>query len=101
MTAIQDVDDCGEKTGAGEITTNHPPDAIRPPRIWKSCCLTADPDAVKYILTYAMSASIIAFSFFRLSSTDDELALCVSVISGIMGTYLPSPLTHRDRPQNP
>lgn len=69
---------------------------------WKSCCLTSDSEAVKYILTFAMSSSVLAFAFYRLTVVDDELALWVSVISGIMGTYLPSPLNFRGaKSQNP
>jgi len=60
--------------------------------VWKSCCFSADRDAVKYFLTYLLSMTILGFSFYRLVTTTDELAIWMTVISGISGTYLPSPL---------
>jgi hypothetical protein len=62
-------------------------------KTWKSCCFSADKEACKYILTYALSASILAFSFAMASTADDtRLTIWVSIISGISGQYLPSPL---------
>ena len=64
------------------------------PKIWRSCCLTADKEAVKYLLTYLLSASILAFSFIMASTADDtRLTIWVSIISGISGQYLPSPFS--------
>jgi hypothetical protein len=63
------------------------------PKTWKSCCFVVDKEACKYILTYTLSASILAFSFAMAASADDtRLTIWVSIISGISGQYLPSPL---------
>lgn len=60
---------------------------------WRSCCFSVDREACKYVLTYALSASILAFSFAMASTaTDTNLTIWVSIISGISGQYLPSPL---------
>lgn len=65
---------------------------------WKSCCFTSDREAVKYFLTYLLSMTILGFSFYRLSTTSDELPIWMTVISGISGTYLPSPLLNNKSP---
>jgi hypothetical protein len=65
---------------------------------WRSCCFSSDREAVKYLLTYLLSLIILGFSFFRLTTSSDELALWMTVISGISGTYLPSPLLGNKSP---
>lgn len=65
---------------------------------WRSCCFTSDREAAKYFLTYLLSLIILGFSFYRLSTTTDELPIWMTVISGISGTYLPSPLLSNKSP---
>lgn len=65
---------------------------------WRSCCFTSDREAVKYFLTYLLSMTILGFSFYRLATTTDELPIWMTVISGISGTYLPSPLLNNKSP---
>lgn len=65
--------------------------------IWRSGCLDADKQAVKYISTYLLSLMVLCFAFYMTASGDpDNLAVWVSIISSIIGVYLPSPLPNQN-----
>ena len=65
-----------------------------PDRTWKSCCFSANVAAVKYFSTLLISLTVLLFACFMAFNEKSERALWVSMISGIVGQYMPSPFIH-------
>lgn len=63
--------------------------------VWRSCCCTADRSMFKYVATYIISTLVLLFAFYMVTSNGDnesQLAIWVSIITGIASQYMPSPI---------
>lgn len=78
--------------GYKEMTAPDIPTREVSDRSWKSCCFTVNVEAVKYFTTYLVSLMVLCFAFYMSLKEEKDRALWVSMISGIVGQYMPSPL---------
>jgi hypothetical protein len=69
-------------------------------RSWKSCCFTVNVEAAKYLSTYLISLFVLFFAFYMTIKEEKDYALWVSMITGIAGQYMPSPLFTHARPND-
>ena len=61
--------------------------------VWNSLCLRGDRDAIVYLTTFFLIASVVAFCFYQLihlTSCSDQQAY-LGVLGMILGVLLPSP----------
>lgn len=65
---------------------------VNPKSTWKSCCFSANVAAVKYFTTLTISIIVLLFACFMIIHEQNDRALWVSMISGIAGQYMPSPI---------
>ena len=77
-----------EEEDEEEIKTDRHP----PRRQWRSCCFTMDPTAARFMVQTLFALLLMAFSMAQLSTgTTEDKAYHVSILSLIVGVYLPSP----------
>ena len=60
-------------------------------RLWRSCCVELDKQAVIYFAQIGIGVAVLAFSAVQLirSKTCDQSAPYLGLISFIIGTYVP------------
>lgn len=65
---------------------------------WRSCCSsrTTDSHLMKYMTQISVSSVILIFSIVQIARGDDKLEMYFSLISFIMGVYLPAPTHKKD-----
>ena len=62
------------------------------PKIWRSCCLDVDKQAVMYLSQIAIGLVVLGFSSVQLISFEgkcDQSAPYLGLVSFIIGTYVP------------
>jgi len=63
------------------------------------CCKTEkklSKGFLKWIVQVSISITILVWSLFQISTTEDNREIYFSLISTIIGIYLPSPLDHKE-----
>lgn len=67
------------------------------PRLWRSCCVEIDRDAVVYISGFCLITATVSFCFFQLINLKDchSQQAYLSVLTLILGVLLPSPVIRR------
>ena len=65
----------------------------RNPIVWKSCCLTVNPSAIKYFIQVGVLVSLIIFSATMLVIDDrcESQRNYGSLLMVCLGTFLPAP----------
>lgn len=66
---------------------------VAAPRVWKSCCFAVEPAAATFIVQTIFSLLLMVFSMSQLvySKDSEDKAWHVSLLSLLVGIYLPSP----------
>ncbi len=65
---------------------------VAPNRLWRSCCVELDKQAVIYFAQIGIGVAVLAFSAIQLVRCDfecDQSAPYLGLISFIIGTYVP------------
>ena len=67
------------------------------PKLWRSCCVEIDRDAVVYITGFSLITATMSFCFFQLVNLKDchSQQAYLSVLTLILGVLLPSPMIKR------
>jgi hypothetical protein len=67
------------------------------PKLWRSCCVEIDRDAVVYISGFCLITATVSFCFFQLINLKDchSQQAYLSVLTLILGVLLPSPVIRR------
>lgn len=67
-------------------------------KIWKSCCLLVDKDAVVFLSTMVAVFVIIGFSCYQLVTLTDchSQNTYVAILSSLIGVLLPSPIMKKE-----
>ena len=82
-----------------ELDMTENPPVENEQRVWKSCCILTDKDAVVYISTFSLIAGIAIFCCYQLTNLkgcSDQQAY-LSVLGMILGTLLPSPIMNNSK----
>lgn len=60
---------------------------------WSICCSHTDPEAFKYLVTLVIGILVIVFSMIQICRADEghDTSIYFSMISTIVGVFLPSP----------
>lgn len=59
--------------------------------VWKCCCGTFSDEQVKYLVQIGFGASLLLFSMVQIIRKDGDVTVYYSMLSGIIGLFLPSP----------
>ena len=60
--------------------------------VWRSCCLLVNKDLVQFVMTSAISLTCLVYCFIMSAdSTGDARASYFSLITFIVGVWLPAP----------
>ena len=64
--------------------------------VWRSGCFDLNKAFVKFLCSFAISVLLLTFSIYKLTTIDkdDDRSLYISLITLILGVYLPSPQLH-------
>ena len=67
------------------------------PKLWRSCCVEIDRDAVVYITGFSLITATMSFCFHQLIVLKDchSQQAYLSVLTLILGVLLPSPMIKR------
>ena len=71
---------------------------ITVPKLWRSCCVEIDRDAVVYITGFSLITATMSFCFHQLIVLKDchSQQAYLSVLTLILGVLLPSPMIKRN-----
>ena len=58
---------------------------------WKLCCSKSDSQAIKYISQLIVCLLVMLFCFIKLTVTEDDKEIYISLLSFVLGVILPSP----------
>lgn len=66
------------------------------PKIWKSCCLTQDSNAVRFYSRIVITVMIIAFCMYQLIVLEncEAQSLYSGILMACVGIWFPSPATY-------
>ena len=71
---------------------------VSPNRLWRSCCVELDKQAVVYFAQIAIGVAVLAFSAVQLLRSNfqcEESSPYLGLISFIIGTYVPKSSSSR------
>ena len=68
-----------------------------PDEEFKSCCFEVDKECVYYIGKMMVSMSVLAFSFIMLQNPKNDVAFYTSTISLLLGHFLNTPTTNKNK----
>ena len=85
-----------EEKKAKDALSSPSPTPTPSPARWTSCCMTMDPGAVKYFVTFAMTIFILSFCFYQLAYGDPcNNGALWTLIGSLVGVWFPQPQMNR------
>ena len=75
-------------------------DTIQPePRIWRSCCIESDREAVVYLTTFSLIFTTLGFCFHQLIVLHEcnSQQAYLSILTLILGIVIPSPVIKKKK----
>ena len=80
------------------VAVQNPDDTVISRKLWRSCCVEIDRDAVVYLTGFSLITASMVFCFYQLIVLKDchSQQSYLSVLTLILGVLLPSPVIKRN-----